>query len=141
MEMVSNQTYDLDILTWLGATELDAATINLFQNDVSPTRESVIGDFTAATYTGNGAETIVWHDPSLSETNEVEVVSDEIVFRATGSGVINTIFGAFIQSSAGGTPYLMAVRFDGDGIPMTSALSEIRLVVRVRRNEVLIEIV
>lgn len=86
--------------------------VNLYQNDMAPTPNSVLADFDVATYDGYAAEAITpttW--PIFNEgTAQVVAVGPGIVFSPTGSVTPNVIYGYYVTDSTG-TRLLWAERF------------------------------
>jgi len=84
-------------LTW------DTLTLHLFQNDISPTPETVVGDFDEADFTGYAAEAGVDFGAAyLDEPNlEAKLTIPTVQFSATGGATPNTIYGGYITDAAG----------------------------------------
>jgi len=127
-----NQTYDLALLTYLGATGLLAAEMGLSKADIIVDATTPLGDLTPADYTGYAQEAITWHLPSVSDGGVPELVSDQVIFRPTGTTVTNVIYTGWIETAGGA--YYAPFRFDNP-IPMQSALDELVAVVRWRMGE------
>lgn len=101
----------LDSLIAAGG-EFDGALVRLFQNDIQPTKDSILADFTIATFTGFATSAaIVWAGPILNPDGEPIVIGDLKLF--TGGSpftVSNTIYGYYIVDAAG-TKLLWSERF------------------------------
>jgi len=112
---------------------LDAAEVRLFTNDIQPTAENVVGDFTAPTYTGAGDEAVTWLAPSIADDGTVEAIGTLGEFRPTDAVTPNTVYGAILLSAGGA--YLMGARFEDGPLPMESAADAILLTMRYRPGE------
>lgn len=132
MVLYPNQTYDVAVLTWLGATGLLAAEVGLFQNNIIPDANTPRASLTDATYTGYAQVPVTWHLPSIADDGTPEIVSDQIIFRPTGTAIGNTIYGAWVETGAGA--YYAPGALDTP-VPMTSALDELVLCIRWRLGE------
>lgn len=132
MELVRTNTEALAVLLALTDTGgvFDGAKVRLFVNDVQPTVDSVVGDFTVTTYAGHGDELITWLTPSISDDGFPEVIGTVGEFRPTDAVTPNTVYGAIIID---GTSVMMeGGRFDDAPLPMESALDSILVTVRLR---------
>lgn len=86
-------------------------TIKLFQNDMTPSPGSVLGDFTVATFTGYATSgAIVWAGPVNADDGTPELVGQRLIFTATDGAVTNTIYGYYALDAGGGL--LFAERFE-----------------------------
>lgn len=121
----------LSVLADAVAATFDGAKVNLFQNDVTPTPGTPIGDYTLATYTGNGAEAVTWLDPVINDAGEPELIGIVGEFRPTGTTVGNAIFGIIVTDTAG-TGLKAAARFDATPLPMAATTDNIVVTLRVR---------
>lgn len=131
MEFARNKATELVLLALMVAEDglLDGAVLGLYSNDAEITDNNVRGDFTDATYSGNGDEAITWGVPSLSDDGEPEVVGVVGEFRPNAATVGNVIHGAMLLDDADGL--LMALPFD-DEVNMNGTLDSLILTVRVR---------
>jgi len=130
--LFGNNAEDLELLEWLGATRFLAAEVDLFTNDILPTRELLLGDYDIATYSGYAAEVVTWQLPSIADDGSPELVSDMLTFRPTGTAVVNTIRGGILRSVVAPTGLSGAFRFDGAARPMGSPLDVINVILRLR---------
>jgi len=133
MDLVSTQVLDLaiaDDVTTAVTGSLIGAQVGLFQNDITPLRTSVVGDFTQATYTGYALANVTWSAPSVSDGGDVELIGTVPEFRPDDAVTPNTVFGFLLVDGAGA--YIMGARFDDPPLPMGSALDVIIVTVRVR---------
>jgi hypothetical protein len=130
-QLIGNNALDLAILLALTETDgiFDGALLMLFSNDVEPDRDTVRGDLTDATYSGNGDEAITWGVPSISDDGVPEVIGIAGEFRPTAETVQNTIFGAAVLDAADGL--LKSCRFD-QAVPMMNTRDSLTLTVRLR---------
>jgi hypothetical protein len=99
----------------------DGAIVRLFQNDVTPDRDTVIGDLTAADFTGYAdSAAVTWATPFLDSNGDAILPGDLKEFMA-GSPVTvsNTIYGYAIVNT-GATVLLWAERFDAPVIVSTA---------------------
>lgn len=90
---------------------LEAVKVRLFQNDILPGPNNVVGDFTEATYTGYtaGGITVTWTTVVHDDTNRPIVYGSNCLFKATGSTVANTLYGYYVVDAA--SAYLWGGRF------------------------------
>lgn len=132
MDLVKTNTEALAALLALTDTDglLDGALVRLFINDVQPVVTSVVGDFTAATYTGHADKEITWLAPSISDDGIPEVIGTVPEFRPTDSVLPNTVFGALLLDA--GHIMMEGGRFEEGPLPMESALDAILITVRLR---------
>ena len=106
MTMLMPQSTELALLTALQTSTIKVLTVNLFSNNLSPVDEHVIADFTLATFTGYAAITGQnMLGPIYDDAGNVELVSPNCVFVATGSGTANTIYGYLVTDAAVATLY------------------------------------
>jgi len=130
MNMVSNQAYHLDLLADAIAGSLVGAKLALYQNNIDPTPETPIGDYTAATFTGYAQKAITWLAPSIADDGTPEVVGTTTEWRPTDAVTPNSIYGLLLVT-AGGALY-QAGKFDNDPLPMGSNLDSLLVTFRVR---------
>lgn len=109
---------------------LNGAKAHLFTNAIVPTADSVVSNFSEATFTSYVAATISWNTPAYTNgNNQAEMTAGTLVFVAGASPTTQTIYGAFVTDS-GGTNLLWAERFSipvlvnsqGDGVTYVPAL-------------------
>lgn len=109
---------------------LDGAMLRLFKSDSNPTELTVIGDLTAADFSGYAAEAITWNDPSISASGIAEMVGVAGEFRPTADTIQNEIYGAYVTTSGGAL--FSAGRLDDAPEPMGSVDNSMLLTLRVR---------
>ena len=99
------------LVTAVGAAPLVAAKVQLYTNDILPTLNSVIGDFTEATFGGYtaGGNAVGWGTVGIN-SNGVPVCPSDQDFIADGTGPTETAFGALLVDSTGAL--VAAGRFD-----------------------------
>lgn len=129
MEGFVNTTYKLAVLAWVKATLMLAATVQLFQNNIIVTADTLIGSLTEADYSGYAAATVTWHVASISDDGTTELVSDQLVFRPSGSAIQNTVYGYWVETSAGS---YQAVGNLPAGVFMGATTDELVIVLRWR---------
>jgi hypothetical protein len=106
-------------------TNLVNCEVNLFQNDVTPTPATVLGDLTVATFSGYAAIVVAallaaYLDPIGGASAQIGTVQ----FDHSGGAVANTIYGFWVETAGG--VLILAGRFDqavpmnvlGDSIPL-----------------------
>ena len=98
---------------------LDAVVVKLYQNDYTPNPDTVLADFTEATFDGYAASTaIVWGATFTNSVNQAETVGDVKQFTATGATTPNLIYGYYLVSGAtlkGGEKFDSPVPVNGVG--------------------------
>lgn len=109
---------------------LNDAKAHLFINSIVPTVDSIVSNFSEATFTSYAAQSVVWNSPSyVNGNNQAEMTGGTLVFVAGSAPTLQTIYGAFI-TDLGGTNLLWAERFSipviinssGDGVTYVPAL-------------------
>lgn len=129
--MISTPFFDVQSLTDILAGGFAACIAELYQNDFVPTRESVIGDFTVATYTGYASKVPTWSAPSLADDGNAESIGTMTEWRPTGSVTTNVIYGVLLKKAVS-FELLLAARFSPAPLPMGSALDVILTTLRLR---------
>ncbi len=99
--------------------------LRLYQNNYTPVAASVLGDFTAATFSGYAQATLAagippWSTPADDGAGRALSFSTLITFANSTGAVGNNIYGYYIVD-AGGTKLFWAERFAGAPIDMTTA--------------------
>jgi hypothetical protein len=107
---------------------LTAAKIKLFQNDVNPNPNTVIGDLTEATFSGYLAATATWGATFLNSDGKAEADAPSHMFARAAGATSNDIFGYWVEDAAGNL--LFAERFAGAPIPMAVVTDAIVLLSR-----------
>lgn len=76
---------------------LDGAVVNLYQNDLTPTPNTLVGDFTVANFTGYAVSSaIVWGTVFTDASNVANSVGDVKQFTCTADGTAQTIYGYYV---------------------------------------------
>lgn len=124
------RTAQIVALTAFRDDQLDGGDLRLFQNDITPDENTVIGDLTIADF-GGYADIVVanWGDPLLNPDGVPEIVMPSQQFNASGVAPSNMIYG-FYYVNVGGD-LLLAGRFDAGPIPMGTALDALVVQLRV----------
>lgn len=98
---------------------LEAPTVRLFKNNYFPSKDSVIGDFTLADFTGYATSTAVtWGAPHVNADGNLEIQGGVKQFTATDGATPNTVYG-YLLTTAGGA-LIAAERFDVP-VPVSAA--------------------
>ena len=112
------------VLEALAAADYAAVTMDLFQNDVNPTINTVLADLDVATYTGYAQKTALDFGGAffnIDGNGEMDLPSQQ--FDHGASGVANNIYGFYVQKTGGGLLY--AERFESAPIPMIDTTNSI----------------
>lgn len=114
--LVYSQLNAIHALTFLtSATKyLDGVSIRLFSNNLTPTPENVLADFTESAWTGYAeAGPLVWGVPFLAPDAVIKVAAASVQFTQTGVISTGTSYGWYMVGDPGGAEYLVASqRFD-----------------------------
>lgn len=94
-----------------GAT-YHGVTVHLYTNPVTPAHNSILTDFTQATYGGYLPQGVdAWGLPFRDVDGVIRIAAEDLQFQPTDSVTPETIYGAYITS--GSPPVLLsAERFD-----------------------------
>lgn len=132
-QSVQGQTNKSADLTAKKAGDLAGATVHLYTNDYTPTPQSVVGDFTEATFTGYAAVAVAgWTANRLEASGAVSTDATNVIpFVGPGDATGQSIMGYFVKSAGGGTPYLYAVKFAAP-VPLNSPADVLALVATFR---------
>lgn len=91
----------IDILTaMIGAVPYSTAKLHLFSNNIVPTANSVIADFTPPVYSGYAPKAVTWSTPFI-DTNQVAVSSSGELLYAQAGVVGDVVYGAYLTDTAG----------------------------------------
>jgi len=107
----------------------DQAVLHLYQNDINPDANSVVGSFTEATFTGYAAIPLTMSAVALNDSNIPVSQSNLCHFQPSGTAVTNTIYGLYITDEPG-TTLLVAQRFNTPQV-MSSVFNAINGVWRI----------
>lgn len=131
--------YFLDLIGFLTAANVPknfgdnvgaVAKIGLFQNNITPTPATALGDLTEPTYTGYAQQSILnWGGVQTNPDGSVQTVClNNFVFLPSDGVTPNTIYGAFVLDNAlglkGAVRFANPILFTGPttGVALTIAL-------------------
>lgn len=130
MFAVSNAYCDAALnaaLTTILVESMTAATLHLAVAPFAPNANSVVGDFTEATYTGYSAASLgTWAAVERLPNGSQSVNGTVVHFAPTGVTITNTVVGYWIQTA---TPLLLGYDTFSAPIPMDSVHAAIDIVV------------
>lgn len=129
-DLVTTLEFDKALLTAAIAAlgPLDGAKVDLFVNDVTPNRNTVLGDLTSPGYTGHAAQTVVFGAVSEADDGSAECIGAAKTFRPTDAlGTTSVAYGMKFFDSGASVLY-GATRFDGAPLTM-GAPSDVTVVV------------
>ena len=90
---------------------LDGGSLRLYQNDMTPTPNSVVGDFTIADFGGYTSKTIAtWGDPWIDALGRAITLAPTQTWAATGVAPSNLVYGWYFLDVNG--DLALAGRFD-----------------------------
>jgi hypothetical protein len=103
MDYKISKVSQLKQLLDLKTNVMDGGTIRLFQNDFTPSADSILADFTIATFTGYLNVTLTaWSAPYLNSAGNGAILSPLAQFNAASPYTIgNLVYGYFILDAAG----------------------------------------
>lgn len=82
------------------ATAWNTFTINLYVNNVTPTTASVFADFTAPSYTGNGAQAIAAAAAGSIVVDTITITTEQFTFAVTGTGGSEVAYGFYVYDGS-----------------------------------------
>lgn len=98
-------------------------TCKLYQNDVTPDKDTVIGDLTEATFSGYAPVTITgWNFGSVgldAEDRAVTVGDNVPIFTHSGGATDNMIYGYYVVDNVGALMWVQ--RIDEAPVPIDAA--------------------
>lgn len=104
-------------------------TFRLFQNDITPDADTVIGDFTEADYSGYASQDLDWGStPDTDSDGRAFAITQELAFPVASSGS-QTVYGWYAEDETG--TLRACVRYDSP-FTVTTALSPSATVVLIR---------
>lgn len=108
---------------------LDAGTIDLFQNDITPTDETVVADLDVATFTGYAQVALtLWTGPYYTSEGKGALLAPLAQFNTASPYTIgNQVYGYWIEDSNG--DLLLSGRFPDAPIPMAAVGDHIAAVI------------
>lgn len=90
---------------------LNAVKVMLFQNDITPSKQTLLADLVEATFDGYArSAAVTWGTVGQTSTGAAEVYGDTKLFTSSGDTTPNTIYG-FALVNTGGTAVEYAERF------------------------------
>lgn len=113
-------------------TALEDCTVDLYQNDYTPSPGTVIGDLTVADFSGYGQKTVAdllaaYIDPAGGASAQIATQQ----WDHSGGGVSNTVYGFYVRTAGG--VLILAGRF-AEPIPMAAIGDSIPLDIKFRFN-------
>jgi len=101
------------------AAQLDGGSLRLYKNELTPTVDSILADFTVANFTGYANKTIAtWGTPYLDALGLATVLGGLQTWTCTDAVTPNQIYGCYYVDAGG--ELIFAERFSSP-IPMGSA--------------------
>lgn len=97
-------------------------TLRLLKDNMSPTQDTEIGDFTGkeATFSGYAAGTITWATPTIA-AHKGSMSGSAITFTHNGGATANTIYGYYITEAGGRSAEVISVEiFDASKLMSAS---------------------
>jgi len=89
--------------------------VHLYQNDVSPSADSVPADFDEATYTGYAPAVVTLLGTSYDDAGQACVEMAAVIFQPTGTAIPNVVYGYWLEGG-GDSPmvgaFMGGARFD-----------------------------
>jgi hypothetical protein len=113
-------------------TEFVGAKLRLFINNIVPTKDTLLGDFTEPVFTGYNAQTLTYSSAFYDAQGNAVVSIGEKLFTLT-SGVGATIYGGFLTDSAGAV-LLGSFALDGGAFGFTNPGDTLALVGKLSVN-------
>jgi hypothetical protein len=113
MKTLVNRQSTLQLITAPGppAGHYAGAVIGLYKAPVTPQPRMDVDDLQEADYTGYArSSAIVWSPIGQDSQDRAIVISDQKLFKPTGTAITNTIYGYFLILPAG--PLLEVVPFE-----------------------------
>lgn len=132
MDIIVPNPYRATVLGDMKTADLNTLTVGLLKSPVVPDPNAVLADLTAEEADFTGYARLTGEDFSALlniDGDQKEMVSGNLLFRATGSAVGNNVYGWFM-CDAGATTLLLWGLFD-DYVPIASAGDAVSFVVRV----------
>lgn len=102
-----------DVALLLAGAQWAAPTVHLFENNITPNKDTVVGDLTEPSYVGYSSVAITgWGTPGYNADGSITVTAEnvaEFVGPALAGGP--SIYGYFLKGGGAGTPLLRIVKF------------------------------
>lgn len=121
MDYAIAKASELKQLLTLKTEVLDGGTIDLYQNDITPTPDTVVGDLDVATFTGYAQVTLTtFSAPYLNADGAGAVLTPLAQFNTAAPYTVgNVVYGYWIEDVDGAL--LLAGRFPNAPITMAGA--------------------
>lgn len=115
-------------LAAIKTAELDGSKLGLYTNDFTPNANTVIGDFTVATFTGYAQVTITLFDAAYIDENANAAIIGGLVQFAPASPytVGESVYGWYLTTSTGAL--ISGGRFPNAPVPMGVAGNYVQVV-------------
>lgn len=108
---VTPKAQELLLMTAMtGLAAYTGAKLHLYKNNITPTVNTVLADFTEADYTGYAAQTVTWSPAYFDLARQAVSNGGLKLFTQTGA-TGNDIFGCYLTDTAG-TGLLWSSRLD-----------------------------
>jgi len=112
METVTKKEFRRDVLDNTIQAQLQSMVVRLFQNDLNPTIDTVLGDFVEADFSGYTEKSAVTFGNSVfQEDNNAVSEAPSQTWVQTAATVTNLVYGYYVLET-GGANYLFCARFD-----------------------------
>lgn len=83
-----------------GSTPYTGAKMRLYTNDLTPTTDTDIADFTEADFGGYAEAAVTWDTPYIDSLGDVHLPSSNVIFLCTGTPFEN-VYGYYLVTGAG----------------------------------------
>lgn len=114
-----------------GTNGLDGGTVNLFKNDLTPNKDTVVGDLTVADYNTYAAQTVTtWQAAYLDSNGRLVILAPAFQFQPTDALAPNNIYGYWVENKAG--DLVAAYRFPTAPIGLNGPLDVLNMQAAVR---------
>lgn len=93
----------LEVLALLQA-ELANCVVSLFQENITPSKNSVKADYEAAEcdFSGYTTKTVAaFNDPAIDGNNDAIMLSPQTTWTQTADTITNTVYGGWVENAAG----------------------------------------
>lgn len=103
--VVSDAGISYQLAALIAQYNADVLRIHLFQNNITPTKSNVLGDFTEATFDGYAAINIgTWSAPAVSG-HVASSSPPQVTFSKTAGVTTNNIYGYYVTDAANSVLY------------------------------------
>lgn len=95
----------------------------LYQNDLTPTPEDVLGDYVPCDYDGASLLPVLWgSDPFIETSGTATMYGATLIFQPTGTAMPNPVYGYYVINSIT-AELLYAQRFSGAPLSIGGTLT------------------